>query len=70
MHETFWTLLRDAAHWEFEIFLMLLFDGLVAGILWPFVRVHWKHHLAHDNEEALWEKIITRKPDDEPPTTA
>ena len=25
--ETFWTLLHDKGHWEFEIFLMLLFDG-------------------------------------------
>jgi len=25
--ETFSTLLRDKAHWEFECFLMLLFDG-------------------------------------------
>jgi hypothetical protein len=24
MRETFWTLLRDPAHWEFEIFLMIL----------------------------------------------
>jgi len=60
MHETFWTLLRDPAHWLFELFLMLLFDGLVAGILWPFVRVHWKHHIDRDNEEAMWEQVISQ----------
>ena len=36
MHETFWTLLRDKAHWEFEIFLMFLFDGVLGG-LWLFI---------------------------------
>ena len=46
--ETFWTLLRDAAHWEFEIFLMVVFDGVVGALLWPFLRKHWKHHVAHD----------------------
>ena len=50
MHETFWTLLHDAAHWEFELFLMLLFDGVIFGICWPFLRKHWKHHIARDQE--------------------
>lgn len=35
MHETFWTLLRDRAHWEFEIFLMVVFDVMLAAI-WRF----------------------------------
>lgn len=48
MHETFWTLLRDSAHWEFELFLMLLFDGVIFGICWPFLRKHWKHHIDRD----------------------
>lgn len=51
MHETFWNLLRDSAHWEFEIFLNLLFDGIVAGLAWPFVRKHWAHHIARDRAE-------------------
>ena len=36
--ETFWTLLHDASHWEFEIFLMILFDGILAGICWPLIK--------------------------------
>ena len=52
MHETFWTLLQDPGHWEFEIFLMLVFDGLLAGLLWPIVRKHWAHHIARDRAEA------------------
>ena len=51
IRETFWTLLRDPAHWEFELFLMLLFDGLIFGLLWPFVRVHWRHHIRHDEAD-------------------
>lgn len=49
--ETFWSLLRNAAHWEFELFLMLLFDGLILGLAWPFLRKHWAHHTARDRQE-------------------
>jgi hypothetical protein len=48
--ETFWTLLHDAPHWEFELFLMLVFDGIVGAMLWPFFKRHWKHHIARDKE--------------------
>jgi len=51
--ETFWSLLHDAAHWEFELFLMILFDGLIGCILWPFARKHWKHHISRDHKEGL-----------------
>jgi len=51
MTETFMSLLQDRAHWEFELFLMILFDGIVAGILWPFVRLHWRHHIDRDRRE-------------------
>ena len=53
MQETFSSLLRDRAHWEFEIFLMALFDGLIVGILWPFLYKHWKHHADRDRRETL-----------------
>jgi len=49
--ETFWTLLRDRAHWEFELFLMAIFDGIVGAILWPYISKHWKHHIERDKEE-------------------
>jgi hypothetical protein len=38
MHETFWTLLRDRAHWEFELFLMVVFDIFLAGVWQLFLR--------------------------------
>jgi hypothetical protein len=49
--ETFWTLLHDKAHWEFEIFLMLLFDGIIGALLWPFIKRHWNHHIDRDKKE-------------------
>lgn len=60
MYETFSGLLRDSAHWEFELLVgfleMLVFDGLVIGLCWPFIRKHWQHHLDRDREE-LWSDL-------------
>jgi hypothetical protein len=43
-HETFWSLLGDAAHWEFEIFLILIFDVLIGVVLArPFKKYIHKH---------------------------
>ena len=49
--ETFWTLVRSAAHWELEVFIVLLVDGLIGALIWPYVRRHWLHHLARDRRE-------------------
>jgi hypothetical protein len=51
--ETFWTLLHNAAHWEFEIFLMLVFDGVIGALAWPFIKKHWKHHIERDEKENI-----------------
>ena len=40
--ETFVQLLRSPGHWLFEIFLMVLFDGVIG-------RRHWEHHVTRDN---------------------
>ncbi len=50
--ETFWTLLHNPAHWEFELFLMILFDGVIGWLCWPFIKKHWNHHVARDKREA------------------
>jgi hypothetical protein len=31
--------------------LIVLFDGLLAGIFFPLVRKHWQHHIARDRRE-------------------
>jgi hypothetical protein len=51
--ETFWSLLHNAAHWEFEIFLMVIFDLIIGGLAWPFVKKHLLHHLERDKKEGL-----------------
>jgi hypothetical protein len=56
--ETFSSLLRDRAHWEFELLVgfleMIVFDGLVIGIFWPILRKHWRHHLARDRFDSIY----------------
>ena len=54
MHETFWALLQSSGHWEFEIFLMLIFDGVIVGLCWPFLRKHWQHHVDRDKQDTPW----------------
>ena len=49
-HETFWTLLRDPAHWEFELFLIAIFDGLLGLIIWPRVKKFLEHYRADDKK--------------------
>ena len=60
-HETFRTLLFDRAHWEFEIFVTLVFDGLVLGLLWPFIRRHWNHHLNRDARDKIVADLHTEE---------
>ena len=50
-HETFLTLLCDRAHWEFEIFVTIVFDGVVLGLCWPFIKKHWNHHADRDRRD-------------------
>jgi hypothetical protein len=55
MHETetFWTLCKSAGHWDFEIFLMILFDGIIGALLFPWIRKHWQHHVNRDQKDGL-----------------
>ncbi len=52
-HETLLSLLRDPAHWEFEIILTLIQDVVIGLLVWPFVSKHWKHHVERDEEAGL-----------------
>jgi len=51
--ETFSSLLRDKAHWEFELFLILIFDLIIGSVLFPFFRKHWYHHKARDKRDGV-----------------
>ena len=55
--ETFVSLLHDAAHWEFELFLMAVFDGVIGCLLWPFVRKHWQHHVRRDEQDVAAKEL-------------
>ena len=64
-HETFLSLLRDPSHWEFEIFLMILFDGILGGLVWglllgPWVKKKLKHHVSDDEKIERLEKQVRR----------
>lgn len=39
--ETYFQLLRDPAHWLFELTLVVLFDGLLGILVWPRIRDHF-----------------------------
>lgn len=42
--ETYWELLRDPAHWLFEITLIIVFDVLLAGLLYPAFKSWLANH--------------------------
>ncbi len=56
--ESFLDLLKDPAHWEFEIFLILIFDVLLGAIIWPFARGGLRHHKSdHERLEDLEREV-------------
>jgi uncharacterized membrane protein YbhN (UPF0104 family) len=52
VEETFWTLLRDLPHWEFELFVSLVFLVMESLIFWPLVRKFLHHHKSDDDSIA------------------
>ena len=56
--ETFWTLLTDLAHWEFELFLIFLFDGLIGLLIWPWIQKFFVHHKKDDDRLAAMDKRL------------
>jgi len=52
--ETFWELFKSPGHWEFEIFLMILFDFVFAYVIWQrLIKPHIHRdieHAEHDHE--------------------
>ena len=58
MHETFWELLTDPAHWYFEFLLIIIFDVIVGLLIWPFVRKGLMHHKSdHERLEDLEREV-------------
>lgn len=60
--ETFWQLLKDPAHWGFELFLIFIFDVVVGLIVWPFVQKAIIHHKSdHERLEDLEREVREMK---------
>lgn len=45
--ESFWQLLKDPAHWAFEILLIVIFDGIIGLIIWPKIKEILEHLRKH-----------------------
>lgn len=56
--ETFWTLLSNKAHWEFELLLIFIFDVLIGVVIWPRLQKFTKHHKEDDDKLDVLEKRI------------
>jgi len=56
--ETFFTLVTDLAHWQFELFLIVLFDVVIGLILWPWIKKFIIHHKSDDERIAELEKKV------------
>ena len=50
--ETFWDLFYSLPHWQFEIFLMVLFDVIIGGFIWGAIKRH-----IHRDDKSLEERI-------------
>ncbi len=60
--ETFFDLLKDPAHWEFELFLIVIFDIIVGIFIWPFVQKALTHHKSdHERLEDLEREVKALK---------
>ena len=59
-NETFLSLLTNKAHWEFELFLMFIFDVLIGFILFPFLKKWILHHKTDDEKIADLQQKISK----------
>jgi len=56
--ETFFDLVKDPAHWEFEILLIIIFDVIIGLVIWPFVQKALVHHKSdHERLEDLEREV-------------
>lgn len=57
-HETFWDLFYSAAHWQFEILLIIIFDGIIGLLIWPKIKQWFTHHKEDDEKLEMLEKRV------------
>jgi hypothetical protein len=59
-HETFLSLLKDPAHWCFELFLQFVFDFLIGVLLWPRIKRALVHHQSDDDKLLKLQKDLAK----------
>ena len=56
--ETFLDLLKDPAHWYFELLLIIIFDVIIGLLIWPFIQKALIHHKSdHERLEDLEREV-------------
>ena len=56
--ETFFDLLKDPAHWYFELLLIVIFDVIIGLLIWPFIQKALIHHKSdHERLEDLEREV-------------
>ena len=56
--ESFFDLVRDPAHWYFELLLIIIFDVVIGLLIWPFVQRALIHHKSdHERLEDLEREV-------------
>lgn len=61
LSETYIELLKDPAHWAFEITLIVIFDVLLGMVLWPFAKKWLKNHDARKHAHQHCEDVHQEK---------
>lgn len=56
--ETFFTLLTNLSHWEFEVLVSVVFAIVEGAVVWPLYKRWSKHHKGDDDKLAELEKRI------------
>lgn len=67
--ETFPELVRDPAHWQFELLVglieMVVFDVVVGAFVWPLIRKHFHRDIEDASRKASggWHVSVTDRHD-------
>ena len=60
--ESFFDLVKDPAHWEFELLLIVIFDVVIGLLIWPFIQKALVHHKSdHERLEDVEREIENLK---------
>lgn len=56
--QEFLHLVKDPAHWYFELMLIIIFDVIIGLLIWPFIQKALIHHKSdHERLEDLEREV-------------